>query len=128
MRPAAAFRAARIISTVIGSSIAVLESSGGAMLAPPDTPHRSGCVHVDDQAAVVFDRKCVGGVDDRCGSGLLDGGGTIELVAGAKCLALIDPVFDRIAREAGVDFTGLERGRAGGAAVERGETRLVQGE
>ena len=50
------------------------------MLAPPDTPHRSGRVYLNDQAAVVFDRKCVGGVDDRCGSGLLDGGGTVELV------------------------------------------------
>ena len=33
---------------------------------------------------MLFDRKCVGGGDDRCGSGLLDGGGAIHLVASAK--------------------------------------------
>src|SRR3989442_7337603 len=97
------------------------------MLAPPDTPHRSGCVQLNHQAAVVFDRKCVGGVDDRCRSGLLDGGGAIELIAGAKRLTLIDAVFDRITREAGVDLPSLEWGRAGGAAVEAGEGGVVQG-
>src|SRR5690349_2273040 len=97
IRSAAAFSAARIISTVIASGMAVCFSSAGAMLAPPDTPHRSGCVDVNDQAAVVLDRKCVGGVDDRCRTRLLDGGGSLELIAGSKGFALIDTVFDRIA-------------------------------
>src|SRR5438132_12961033 len=98
------------------------------MLAPPDSPHRSGCVQLNHQAAVVFDRKCVGGVDDRCRSGLLDGGGAIELIAGAKRLTLIDAVFDRITREAGVDLPSLEWGRAGGAAVGPGEAGLGGGD
>src|SRR5438445_10022376 len=98
------------------------------MLAPPDTPHRSGCVQLNFQAAVVFDRKCVGGVDDRGGSGLFDGGGTIELVAGAQRFALVHAVLDRIARETRVDLPGFERYGAGGAAFEGWEAGLVEGE
>src|SRR5262244_1110275 len=92
-------------------------TSGGEMLSPPDTPHGSGCVDLDHQAPVVFDRKCVGGVDDRCRAGLFDGGGALELVAGSECVALVHAIFEVVAREHRVDLAGLERRSVGGPAL-----------
>src|SRR5215475_3731037 len=103
-------------------------TSGEEMLSPPDTPHRFGCGHVDDKAPVVFDRKCVGGVDDRCRAGLLDSGGALELVAGSQRVALVHTVFELVTREHRVDLAGLEGRRAGGATLETGQARRVERE
>src|SRR5215813_7209718 len=92
-------------------------TSGGEMLSPPDTPRRPGCVDLDDQAPVVFDRKCVGGVDDRCCAGLFDGGRALELVAGSERVALVHAIFEVVTREHRVDLAGLEQRSAGGPAL-----------
>src|SRR5213593_129882 len=75
---------------------------------------------------MLFDRKCVGGGDDRCGSGLLDGGGAIHLVASAKRFALVDAVFEVVTRQRGVDLARLERWRAVGSALDGGQAQRLQ--
>src|SRR3989442_1109733 len=106
----------------------LLLASGGAMLAPSDTPHRLDRGDVDDQAAVALDRKGVAGVDDRRRPWFFDGGRPIDVVARAKSVALEHAVFERITCNERVDLARLEHGRATGAPLERGQARRVERE
>src|SRR5215471_3383703 len=103
-------------------------TAGGEMLSPFDTFYGSGCVDLDHQAPVVFDRKCVGGVNDRCRAGLFDGGWILELVARSQRVPLVDAVFQVVARYHRVDLARLEGWRAGGAALDASQTGRFEGE
>jgi hypothetical protein len=98
------------------------------MLAPPDTPHRFDRSDVNDQAAVVLDRKGVAGVHDRGRARLFDRRRPGYGIAGAQVIALIDAIFEHVLNDCRIDLARLERGGATGAPLERGQARRIERE
>src|SRR5689334_25348810 len=102
MRSAAALSAARMTSTVMGSS---------AIALPP--------ADLDHEAPVLFDRQRVAGIDDGRRPRLFDGGGAFDRVAGQEIGALDHAVLDEVARDDGVNRSRLDGEAAPGATRAR---------